>query len=97
MILPLLLYIKSKGKSLPLMALASAMMIFGIFFMRYDLVVVGQIVPVQYELNVTDYPGLLSYTPSAHEITVVLGGLALAGLIFLLGEKIFGGHKSEAH
>jgi molybdopterin-containing oxidoreductase family membrane subunit len=97
MIIPLMLYIKSKGKSMSLMALASAMMMFGIFFMRYDLVVVGQVVPLQHELGVTEYPGLLSYTPSAHEILVVLGGLALVGLVFLLGERAFGGHKSEAH
>lgn len=97
MIAPFLLYIKSQGKRLSLMALASAMMIFGIFFMRYDLVVGGQVVPVQYELRVTDYPGLLSYTPSAHEIMVVLGGMGLAGVIFLVGEKVFNGHKGEAH
>lgn len=97
MMAPLLLFIKSRGRSLGTMALASAMMIFGIFFMRYDLVVVGQIVPVYYELGVSDYPGLLSYTPSWHEILVVLGGVGLAGSIFLLGEWFFGGHEHEAH
>lgn len=96
-ILPLMLYLKSKGRNLTLMAIASAMMIFGIFFMRYDLVIVGQIVPVQHELGVTDYPGLLSYVPSGHEILVVLGGMGLVGLVFLVGEKVFGGHKPEAH
>lgn len=97
MVAPLMLFIRSGGRNLKLMALASAMMMFGIFFMRYDLVVVGQIVPVYYELGVTDYPGLLRYTPSAHEILVVLGGIGLAGFIFLLGEKVFGGHEHEAH
>lgn len=97
MVIPLLLYLKSRGKNLSLMALASAMMMFGIFFMRYDLVVVGQIVPLQHELSVNEYPGLLSYTPSVHEILIVLGGIAMVGLAFLLGEKAFGGHVSEAH
>jgi Ni/Fe-hydrogenase subunit HybB-like protein len=97
MIIPLVLYMKSKGTNLSLMALGSAMMIFGIFFMRYDLVVVGQVVPVQHELGVTDYPRYLSYTPSMHEILVVLGGIGLVGVVYLLGEKIFSGHKSEAH
>ncbi len=97
MIVPLILFLQARGKQMGMMAAASAMMMFGIFFMRYDLVVVGQVVPVQYELGVNDYPGLLSYTPSAHEILVVLGGIGLAGLIFLLGEKVFHGHKSEAH
>ena len=97
MIIPMILFIKSRGKQLGLMAFASGLMMFGIFFMRYDLVVVGQVVPVQYELNVSEYSHLLSYTPSAHEILVVLGGIGLTGLIFLLGEKVFDGHKSEAH
>ena len=97
MLVPLVLFIKSRGRQLGMMAAASAMMMFGIFFMRYDLVVVGQVVPVQYELNVSEYSHLLSYTPSAHEILVVLGGIGLAGLIFLLGERVFEGHKTEAH
>jgi len=97
MIIPLVLFVKSKGTNLGMMALGSAMMMFGIFFMRYDLVVVGQIVPLQYDLEVNEYQGLLSYTPSWHEIAVVIGGIALVGLFFLLGERAFGGHKVEAH
>jgi molybdopterin-containing oxidoreductase family membrane subunit len=97
MLIPLVLFIKSRGRNLTMMAIASALMVFGIFFMRYDLVVVGQVVPVYADLEVTQYSGLLSYTPSGHEILVTLGGIGLAGFIFLLGEKIFGGHKSEAH
>jgi len=97
MVAPLILFIKSRGQNIGNMALASAMMIFGIFFMRYDLVVVGQIVPVYYELGVSDYPGLLRYSPSVHEILVVLGGIGLTGTIFLLGEWFFGGHEHEAH
>ncbi|RJQ42579.1 MAG: polysulfide reductase [Gaiellales bacterium] len=97
MVIPLVLFLKSRGTNLGMMALASGLMVFGIFFMRYDLVVVGQIVPVYYELEVKEYTGLLSYTPSFHEIMVVLGGIGLTGFLFLLGEKVFGGHKSEAH
>ncbi|HMK60953.1 MAG TPA: NrfD/PsrC family molybdoenzyme membrane anchor subunit [Dissulfurispiraceae bacterium] len=97
MVIPLALFVLSRGQNLKLIAAASAMMIFGIFFMRYDLVIVGQLVPVYYELGVNDYAQLLSYAPSAHEIVIVLGGLAFVGLTFLLGEKIFSGHKSEIH
>lgn len=97
MVIPLLLLIKSQGRQMSLMAAASALMIFGIFFMRYDLVVVGQVVPLQYGLSVSEYPGLLHYSPSIDEILVVLGGLGMVGLAFLLGERIFDGHKSEAH
>ena len=97
MVIPLALFILSRGQNPKLIAAASALMIFGIFFMRYDLVIVGQLVPVYYELGVNEYTQLLSYTPSAHEILIVLGGMGFVGLTFLLGEKIFSGHKSEIH
>lgn len=97
MLIPLALFIISRGQNLKLIVTASALMIFGIFFMRYDLVVVGQLVPVYYELGVNEYSQVLTYTPSAHEILIVLGGMAFVGLTFLLGEKIFAGHKSEIH
>ena len=97
MLAPLALYLLSRGKNMKMLFAGSALMIFGIFFMRYDLVVVGQIVPVYYELGVNEYTTLLSYTPSVHEILIVLGGMALVGVTFLLGEKIFTGHKVEEH
>jgi molybdopterin-containing oxidoreductase family membrane subunit len=97
MVLPLVLYILSRGKNMKMIFAGSALMIFGIFFMRYDLVVVGQVVPVYYELGVAEYETLLAYFPSIHEILVVLGGMGIVGTTFLLGEKIFNAHKVEEH
>ena len=97
MVLPLVLYILSRGKNMKMIFAGSALMIFGIFFMRYDLVVVGQVVPVYYELGVAEYETLLAYFPSVHEILVVLGGMGIVGTTFLLGEKIFSAHKVEEH
>lgn len=97
MLIPLILYILSRGKNIKLIFVGSALMIFGIFFMRYDLVVIGQIIPVYYELGVTEYETLLSYSPSIHEILVVLGGMGIVGTTFLLGEKIFNAHRVEEH
>jgi len=97
MVLPLIMYILSRGKNMKLIFTGSALMIFGIFFMRYDLVVVGQIVPVYYELGVAEYETLLSYFPSIHEILVVLGGIGIVGTTFLLGEKLFSAHRVEEH
>ncbi|MHB9111792.1 MAG: NrfD/PsrC family molybdoenzyme membrane anchor subunit [Thermoleophilia bacterium] len=97
MIAPLLLLTYSRGRNMAMMVTAATMMIVGAYFMRYDLIVVGQMVPAQFEMGVSEYPGLLNYVPSVHEILVVLGGFGLAGLVFLLGEKAFDGHKSEAH
>lgn len=97
MVLPLTLFLLSRGRNVKMIFAASAMMIFGIFFMRYDLVVIGQTVPVFYELGVNDYPGMLSYTPSIHEILIVLAGMAFVSFTFLLGEKVFGAHRVEEH
>jgi len=97
MVVPLFLFLASKGRNMGMMVAAAAMMMFAIFFMRFDLVVVGQIVPVYYELGVKQYSHLLTYTPSWHEIMVVMGGIGFVGVAFLLGEKIFDGHKVEHH
>lgn len=97
MLLPLLLFIMSKGKHMGMLLLASISMIIGIFVMRYDLVIVGQAVPVFHELGVNEFKGLLTYFPSFYEIVITLGGFGLTAFLFLLGEKIFDGHKVEHH
>ena len=91
LIIPFFLLLISRARNITIMFLASAIMIFCIFFMRLDLVVVGQIVPLYLELGVSEYSKLHTYTPSIHEILVVLGGVGFCGLAFLLGEKIFDG------
>ena len=93
MVLPFAMLLLSKWKNMPIMVWASVFM----FFMRYDLVILGQVVPVLHEIGVNEYPGLLSYTPSVHEIMVTLGAFGMTGLAFLLGERVFAGHHSEDH
>ena len=88
LVIPLILLIRSKGLNVQLMFVATGMMLIGIFFMRYDLVLAGQIVPVFHALHVEEYSSLLVYMPSFHEIAVVAGGLALAGAFFILGEQV---------
>jgi Ni/Fe-hydrogenase subunit HybB-like protein len=97
LLIPFILFLTSQGKNINTLFIASSMMIFGIFFMRYDLVVIGQIVPQLHELGVNEYKGLLHYTPSFHEIGMVVLGMALTVTTFILGEKVFRGHKSEIH
>jgi Ni/Fe-hydrogenase subunit HybB-like protein len=96
MIIPFVLLLLSRGKKRKPLFIASAMMIFCIFFMRLDLVVVGQIVPLYMELGVVEHAHLHTYTPSVHEILVVLGGAGFCGFAFLLGEKIFDGFREPA-
>jgi molybdopterin-containing oxidoreductase family membrane subunit len=97
LVIPLILLVRSKGMKVQLMFVATGMMLVGIFFMRYDLVLAGQIVPVFHALHVEEYSSLLTYAPSFHEIAIVTAGLALAGVAFILGEKILNGHQFQKH
>jgi Ni/Fe-hydrogenase subunit HybB-like protein len=97
MIIPFILLLISRAKNMIIMFVASIFMIFSIFFMRLDLVVIGQIVPLYLELGVNEYSRLHNYTPSVHEILVVLGGIGFCGLAFLLGEKIFNGFQQTGN
>ncbi len=94
---PLVLFILSRGTNVRMMLLASSLMLMGAFFMRYNMVIIGQIIPVYIDLNVTGFTELLHYFPSLNEIIITLGGFGLTGFLFLLGEKFFNGHKVEDH
>ena len=97
MVFPLVMFVRSKGQNLKMMFAGAIAMIVGIFVMRYDLVVVGQIVPVYHELGVNEYKHLLTYSPSLYEAIITLGGFAMTAFLFLVGEKLFAGHKVEEH
>ena len=95
MVLPFILIMAVRGKNMNALFAASLSGMIGIYFMRYDLVVVGQLVPHYHGMGLVDYPELLTYSPSLHENLIVIGGVAFCGLLFLIGEKLFRGHWSE--
>ncbi|KJS00235.1 MAG: polysulfide reductase [Desulfobulbaceae bacterium BRH_c16a] len=97
MVIPFVVIMAVKGRNMNALFIASLAGMIGIFFMRYDLVIVGQLVPAFHGMGLVDYPDLLTYAPSLHENLVVLGGVAFCGLIFLMGEKLFRGHLTEQH
>jgi Ni/Fe-hydrogenase subunit HybB-like protein len=97
LVIPFILLIRSEGIDINLMFIATGFMLVGIFFMRYDLVLAGQIVPVFHALHVQEYSDLLHYMPSLHEIAVVVGGLCLATVLFMFGEKVLNAHKFQKH
>ncbi|MCP3889089.1 MAG: polysulfide reductase NrfD [Desulfobulbaceae bacterium] len=97
MIIPFAIILGVKGRNMNALFVAALAGMIGIFFMRYDLVIVGQLVPAYHGMGLVDYPDLLTYVPSLHENLVVVGGIAFCGLIFLMGEKMFRGHVSENH
>ncbi|MCI5145790.1 MAG: polysulfide reductase [Candidatus Electrothrix sp. AR3] len=91
-IIPLTIILAVKAKKITPMAIGSAISIVGILFMRYDLVVVGQIVPAYHAYNIVDLPHLLHYAPTLHEYMITIGGAAFIGAGFMVGELLFRGH-----
>lgn len=66
----------------------------GAFFMRYDLVIAGQIVPMREDLA-EPVNHLLSYVPSFSEVGIVAGGIALTLFLYTLAEKFLPLERSE--
>lgn len=95
MILPLYLLVRSRGNNFNLILWATGLMMIGIFFMRYDIVIPGQIESVYHSLGVVEAADMLTYTPSFHEIMVSLFGIGFIGLTYFAGEKVFNGHQLE--
>ncbi len=68
MVLPLFLLIRSRGNNFNLIMWATGLMMIGIFVMRYDIVIPGQLESVYHSLGFVEGAQLLTYTPSFHEI-----------------------------
>jgi len=97
LIIPFVLIMTMRGRNMKTLFIASLAGMIGIFFMRYDLVIVGQLVSHFHGMGLVDYPDLFRYMPTPHEILITLGGFGLCGFLFLAGEKLFRGHLSEDH
>jgi len=97
MLLPFAIILGTRGRNMTALFVASVAGMVGIFFMRYDLVVVGQLVPHFHGMGLVDYPHLFEYMPSLHEFAITAGGLGLCTMLFLMGERMFKGHLSEDH
>jgi molybdopterin-containing oxidoreductase family membrane subunit len=97
LITPFFLLFVSKFRNLNQMFVASLLSFIGIFIMRFDMVVIGQIVSHFFEYKVTDFPVILTYKPTLHEIMLIIGACAFCVFSFLIGEKVFKGHHTEIH
>ncbi len=97
MFLPLYLLIRSRGNNFNLILWATGLMMIGIFFMRYDIVIPGQMESVYHSLGVEEEANMLTYTPSFHEIMASLLGLAIVLIAYFAGEKMLNGHQLEKH
>ena len=97
LITPFFLLFVSKFRNLNQMFAASLLSFIGIFIMRFDMVVIGQIVSHFFEYKITDFPVILTYKPTLHEIMLIIGACAFCVFTFLIGEKVFKGHHTEIH
>lgn len=97
MVIPFVLIVATRAQNMRVLFVAALAGMIGIFFMRYDLVIIGQLIPHYHGLGLVGYPEMFTYMPKLHEIAVTIGGIGFCGLLFLIGEKLFRGHVSEDH
>ncbi|MBE0599672.1 MAG: polysulfide reductase NrfD [Desulfuromonadales bacterium] len=97
MLIPFIILMNRYTRTVTGVAMAGVSTLIGIFFMRYDLVIVGQLVPMREDSGEL-VDGLLHYTPSLAEAAIVVGAICLCLLLYSAAEKIFdleGGHRHK--
>jgi len=92
MLIPFILIIATKASSLKAAYYAAISAMIGIFFMRYNLVVAGQIVPMREPapgagIQGATADGLVHYFPSFSEIAVVIGAIGICIALYLAAER----------
>lgn len=87
LLLPGLLLVVTKLQSMRVLSAAALMILLGQFFSRFNMVVSGQIVPIEHEY--VGVPQYLSYMPTVSEYLLVVAGLGVVGFGFVLGERFF--------
>ncbi len=96
-----ILFNRRRGKSIPWIVFASALVVFGVMCERYVIVLPGQtnpphLFPGMEISSSTLNEGYVSYTVSFYEVLQAFGVLGVTGLMFLLGLKIFKLTPTEA-
>lgn len=95
MLVPVVLLLNPRTRTPGGVMWAGLLSTVGIFFMRYDLVIAGQLVSMRE--NPADLAGgLLRYTPSLTEVAIVVGALSTCLFLYTLAEH-FLALRSEEH
>lgn len=89
LIVPVILLLTAQGRSGRILT-AGLMTIIGVFAMRYDLVIAGQMIPIEVVNVPIPLPGWVyhQYSPSFAEWSIVALGFGLAGFAYILGERM---------
>ncbi|MGC8735839.1 MAG: NrfD/PsrC family molybdoenzyme membrane anchor subunit [Dissulfurimicrobium sp.] len=93
---PLALITAARTKNVTDLAAAGLVCLVGTFVMIYDLVVVGQLIPVFHQYNIVDLPRYFSYTPSLHEDMIFIGAISFVITAFLIWEHFYKIRAMEA-
>jgi len=99
MLIPFVVMLLTKWRSVTTYVWTSLIGMVGIFFMRYDLVHDTQLKPLQM-MKITEYqlpPEWVHYFPSATEIMISLGGLGICILLYYVGTRAFNLDEEEGH
>ncbi|TBV82209.1 MAG: polysulfide reductase [Desulfobulbaceae bacterium] len=90
LLLPFILLLATGGKRLEISVVAAISSLIGLFFMRYNMVVVGQLVPLRPDVDrAHPITGLVSYNPSATEFAIVIGGFGLCLALYFVASRVF--------
>ena len=91
MLIPFVVMLVTKWKSINLYVYTSFIGMIGIFFMRYDLVHDTQVKPLQM-MKITEYqlpPTWIEYFPSAAEFAIGFGAIGIFFTLYYFGQKMF--------
>jgi molybdopterin-containing oxidoreductase family membrane subunit len=97
LLIPFIFILLTRAKSQLVLFICSAISICGIFYMRYDLMLAGQIVPLWHEIGASCAKYYVKYAPTVPEMLVFCGGLAFVGLAYIFGEKILDLDEDQSH
>jgi molybdopterin-containing oxidoreductase family membrane subunit len=91
-LIPFIIVLATKGKNIGAILLGSVSSVIGIFFMRYDLVIAGQLLPMREatagaRVQNATLDGLVTYSPSASEVTIVIGAIFFCIALYLAAER----------
>lgn len=95
LVVPLLLLMRRDRTPFSTM-MASLLALIGMFFMRYDMTIAGQLYPLRLQEHGLQ-GGLFSYAPSLSETLIVIGCLAFSALAYTIAEKLLKLDVSEQH
>jgi molybdopterin-containing oxidoreductase family membrane subunit len=100
-IIPFLILLFNRRRSLNVTAFASVLVLIGLFFSRYNFIIVGQLVPGYSHMadafggTLPEVPQLVTYSPNGIEILTAVGLLGLALTAYALGVKYLPLDKDE--